>query len=196
MLLNTPLILASRSPRRSELLSLLGIEYRVVGSDDEPPPLASEKPNHYVLRAAKAKVQDVSTRVAQSGASVLGADTVVVLDGVILGKPSDDSNAEAMLESLQGRWHDVFTGVVLLHQGKWYEDCVQTKVRMVSMSSQTIRNYVASGEGRDKAGSYAAQGLGAGLIKGIQGSYSNVVGLPAAQSIALLLAAGVLEQWP
>jgi len=191
------LVLASASPRRSEILTQLGIRFRVQVSHVDEPPFEHGDPGHYALELASRKAEFVLGLQGESGAMVLGADTIVVKGDAVLGKPEDDVDAERMLSLLQGGVHDVKTAVALRGAGDLRRDLVvRTRVWFRPMNSAAIQRYVASGEGRDKAGSYAIQGLGAGLVERIDGSYSNVVGLPAAQTLTLLEAAGVVGSWP
>jgi septum formation protein len=128
---------------------------------------------------------------------VLGADTIVVIDGRVLGKPKDDPDACAMLTTMAGRTHEVITAVALRTAAGYRDDFhVVTRVTFRSLSSDAIARYVASGEGRDKAGSYAIQGLGAGIVAAIDGCYSNVVGLSAPRTLSALQQAGLVRQWP
>src|SRR5262249_32672430 len=133
-----------------------------------------------------------------SRAFVLGADTIVVLDREILGKPRDDEDAVRMLCAMQGRTHVVVTAVALRRANHELARviAVHSRVEFRALDEAAVRRYVASGEGRDKAGSYAAQGLGAGLVRAIDGSYSNVVGLPACETLELLHEAGAIGAWP
>lgn len=192
-----PLILASASPRRREILGNLGLEFRVQAADLDETRHASESPRAYVERLSRDKARAVAT--AQQGAhALLGADTTVVLDEQVLEKPRDLPDSERMLRALRGQEHVVYTAVTLL---LWPEDVahtqtVCTRVRFRDFSDATLRGYVASGEGMDKAGSYGIQELGAALVSEVHGSYSNVVGLPAAETIDLLERHGVLVEWP
>jgi septum formation protein len=162
------LVLASGSPRRRELLEGLGVRFTVRPVDLDESPLPGEAPRDYVLRLALEKA------AAASGELVLAADTTVVVDGEILGKPRDDEDARRMLRLLSGREHSVLTGIAL---GKAAE-VDETLVRFAPLSPAEIDWYVATGEPRDKAGAYAIQGLGSLFVEGVEGSYSNVVGLP------------------
>ena len=193
------LILASASPRRREILTTLGIAHRVEVADIDESTQPGESPTAYVARVAVAKALAVGGR-ALAHEFVLAADTTVVLGDTILGKPESDAEAKRMLQGLMGRSHDVLTAVaVLVGKGAAegaHVQVVRTRVTFVSASESAIDLYVACGEGRDKAGSYAVQGRGMGFVSSLTGSYSNVVGLPAAETIALLLAAGALSSWP
>jgi nucleoside triphosphate pyrophosphatase len=170
------LVLASSSPRRRELLGALGLRFAVRAVDLDETPLPGEEPRDTVLRLAKAKA------AAQShpGELVLAADTVVVIDGELLGKPPDPAGARRMLARIAGREHTVLTGVALEDPGRDRRaaEVASSRVRMAAMSPQEIDWYVATGEPLDKAGSYAVQGLGALYVEEVFGNYTNVVGLP------------------
>jgi septum formation protein len=191
------LVLASSSPRRREILAMLGIDFDVCPSHVEETPLEGESARDYVRRMAIAKASEVAHR-CEAGTFVLGADTVVVVDGELLGKPKHDAAARGMLHMLAGRWHEVTSGVALCRAGRGLLDAitVTTRVKMRPIEPAAIDRYVATGEGRDKAGAYAIQGIGAGFVTEIQGSYSNVVGLPAAETVALLERHGAIPAWP
>jgi septum formation protein len=193
-------VLASGSPRRREILQQLGVRYRVEVSGIDERMLPGEAPAEHVQRLARDKGLEVRARVRADADApcVLSADTVVVLDDVVYGKPADDEDALRMLRQLSGRTHQVLTGLALCDAaGSFAEVGVHsTAVTFRALTEATLRGYVASGEARDKAGSYAIQGLGAGLVRGISGSYTNVVGLPAVETIELLERAGVLASWP
>ena len=166
------LILASRSPRRREILERAGIPFsvQVAGVPEERQP--GESPRDYVLRLAHAKA------FAVEGNPVLGADTVVVLDSHVLEQPKSPEDAARMLRLLNGREHSVITGVCLRRADRYTAEAVETRVRFVTMTDAEIDAYVASGEPMDKAGAYAIQGLASKFIDRIEGDYFNVVGLP------------------
>lgn len=174
------IILASASPRRSQLLSQVGISFEVIPSDFEESVLL-DTPQDTVLAFAKGKAGEVVMRVPD-GRIVLGADTVVVCDGTILGKPHQKDDAFRMLKMLQGRSHEVYTGVCLLKKdgGIFREKSFveETKVNFAKMTDEEILEYIESGECMDKAGAYGIQGRCAAYITGICGDYNNVVGLP------------------
>lgn len=172
------LVLASASPRRAALLRAAGFEFDTVVVDVDETVRAGEAPSAYVRRLAAEK----SARAAavRPGAVILGADTAVVIDGEILGKPRDDREAAAMLHRLSGARHDVMTGMSLRRGGFEVGRVETTAVRFATLTPDDIARYIASGEGRDKAGAYAIQGLASRFIPRIEGSYSNVVGLPVA----------------
>lgn len=169
-------ILASGSPRRRELLARLGIEFDVVPSSiPERDPFPRETPEAYALALALIKAEDVASR--NPDRVVLGADTVVAVEGMMLGKPIDVEDAVRMLTLLAGRQHLVVTGVAVRGACRG-EGQVQARVRMRPSSPDAIRAYVASGESMDKAGAYAVQGMGGALVESVRGCYETVVGLP------------------
>lgn len=172
------LVLASKSPRRREILANAGIEFIVRTADVEEVRNPSESPVDYVCRLARAKAEAVP---AGPGDIVLGADTVVVLDEHVLEKPADDAEARRMLRMLSGREHFVTTGICLKSASREIVDAETTGVRFVEMSESEISAYVASGEPMDKAGAYAIQGLASKFIDRVEGCYFNVVGLPIAR---------------
>ena len=169
------LILASRSPRRSEILQQAGIPFVVRPANVDETVYAGELPEAYVKRLAREKAAAVEAGPADI---VLGADTVVVMGSRILGKPSDRTDALRMLEALSGREHAVLTGICLVRATETILDVAITRVWLLSLTRQEIEQYVASGEPMDKAGAYAIQGLASKFIQRIDGSYANVVGLP------------------
>lgn len=179
-----PFVLASASPRRQELLAAAGYAFTVQTADVDETPLAGESAEAYVARLAEAKARAVLAR--RPDALVLGADTTVVVDGDILAKPADAADAARMLGRLQSRAHEVLTGVALV-SARWSRVAVAaTSVWFAPMTAAEIEAYVASGEPMDKAGAYAIQGRAARYVTRIEGSYSNVVGLPVALVEALL----------
>ncbi len=183
------LILASASPRRAELLRAAGFEFDTITVDVDETPRAGEAPAAYVRRLAAEKSAAAAVAVSREGpAVVLAADTAVVVDGEILGKPRDDGEAAAMLRRLAGRRHDVMTGISLRRGAYELGRVETTAVQVAPLTDADIAWYVASGEGRDKAGAYAIQGLASRFILRIEGSYSNVVGLPVAAVFELLRA--------
>lgn len=189
MKLPQELILASRSPRRRQLLEMLGIPIRVQAADVQEIPLPREAPLAYARRLARDKA------LAVTGAFVLGADTIVVVDEAILEKPVDTEDAVAMLMRLAGRRHAVITAVALLAEGKLYEAHDETGVWFAPASEATLRDYVATGESMDKAGSYAIQGYGAALVERIEGDYFGVMGLPLRKVLELMTQAGYPYQF-
>lgn len=172
------LILASGSPRRLELLRQIGLEPRVVVSRSEEEK-TDRDPAHLVGHNALAKGQDVCSRLGDQ-VPILAADTVVALDGEILGKPRDRQEAAAMLRKLSGRSHQVLTGLALFYRGKVLTHVETTQVQFSLLSEEDIAGYIRTGEPLDKAGAYGIQGRAALFIPTINGSYSNVVGLPLA----------------
>jgi septum formation protein len=178
------LVLASASPRRRELLRLAGIPCTVRPGDVDESPLAGESPGDHVRRLAEAKAR----AVRRPGETVLGADTVVVIDGLILGKPRDAADASRMLRLLSGRAHDVITGVCLLRDETCQNLSETTKVRFSKLTGSEIDLYVAAGEPLDKAGAYGIQGAASKFIERIEGCYFNVVGLPMSRVYKVLAA--------
>ncbi|MGO4000425.1 Maf family protein [Pseudomonas fluorescens] len=182
-----PLFLASGSPRRRELLTQIGVAFSVIGAEIDETPLPDESPAAYVERLARGKAQAGRARLnANAQACVLGADTAVVLDGKILGKPLDEANALAMLMSLSGQEHEVLTAIALLDGERCESRVVRSLVRFRPINAAEASAYWASGEPRDKAGGYGIQGLGAVFVSGLNGSYSAVVGLPLCETAELL----------
>jgi septum formation protein len=177
------LILASRSPRRQEILSRAGIPHLVQPAEVDESARAGEAPEAHVGRLARAKAQAIH---AAEGDIVLGADTVVVQAELIMGKPADQEDARGMLGRLAGREHRVITGICLRRGAQVAEAIETTCVRFSPMTEAEIDEYVASGEPMDKAGGYAIQGLASKFIDRIEGCYFNVVGLPVAKVYLLL----------
>lgn len=169
------LVLASQSPRRKQLLTNAGFEFLVRPAEVDETPKPHENPEDFVQRLAQEKAAAVECR---PGEIVLGADTAVVVKGEIFGKPRDARDAARMLTALQGRKHEVLTGVCLRSRHKTCHDYASTEVWFLPMNEADIRDYVGSGEPLDKAGAYAIQGLASKFIERIHGPYSNVVGLP------------------
>ena len=188
----TLLILASASPRRRELLSQLGLAFTVSAADIDETPREGEAAEAYVLRLAREKALAVAAR--HPGAWVLAADTTVALGPELLGKPADAEEARAMLSRLSGRIHDVYTGVALA--GRHTEALVvRTRVTFRALGPGEIAWYAGTGEPLDKAGAYAVQGKGGFLVAAVEGSPTNVVGLPLGETLALLERAGVPLPW-
>lgn len=183
-----PLVLASASPRRKELLELAGLDFKIVPSHAlEPLPDDSESPEEYAVSMARIKAVEVAGRCPD--AVVLGADSVVAVDMDILGKPADEADAVRMLGMLSGRTHRVVTGVCVVMPGRGDRMfSVSTDVTMADISPQAAKAYVATGEPMDKAGAYAVQGRAACFVTKINGSYTNVVGLPLAEVVEALKA--------
>ena len=182
------LILASASPRRSELLGMTGIPFEVIPSTVDE--VTSETdPVRIVSALADAKARDILAR--HPGCAVLGADTIVVLGGKIFGKPVNRADAVHMLEQLSGKTHSVFTGWTILTGQKEHSGTCESAVTFRVLDRAEIEAYVETGEPFDKAGAYGVQGLGALLIERIQGSYTNIVGIPLAEVFVQLRAAGL-----
>jgi septum formation protein len=177
-------VLASRSPRRAELLAAAGIDFEVLAVDVDETPRPGEAPTGYVERLALEKARAVLA--LRPAARVLGADTTVTIDGEILGKPIDTDDAVRMLRQLSGRMHEVHTGVALVSREGTQSAVDATRVWFAPMTDEDISWYVASGEPMDRAGAYAIQGLASRFITRIEGSYSNVVGLPVAMVSSIL----------
>ena len=182
-------ILASKSPRRTELLQTAGCKFRVEPSDAEE--YAGDVAHPAELAVANARLKAAAVAKNFPGEFVLGADTIVALDGHIHYKPKDETDAKNMLRTLSGRTHEVITGIAFLRNGECFSHAETTRVTFDEMTDEEISRYVATGEPMDKSGSYALQG-GAGIfIKKIDGSYSNVVGLPLNAVKKLAARAGV-----
>ena len=190
MTLPQSLVLASRSPRRRQLLEMLGIPIVVVHADVQEIPLPRETPSAYARRLARDKARAVP------GALVLGADTIVVLDDEILEKPGDPVHALEMLRRLQGRWHEVITSVCLIADGTTYEAQDRTSVEFRPATDEMLRAYIATGEPLDKAGAYGIQGYGAALVERIEGDFFGVMGLPVRLVLDLLDQAGRPYRFP
>jgi septum formation protein len=209
-----PLLLASGSPRRREILANLGVPTLVTAVDVDESVLAEEAPDAYLVRVVAAKLTTASKpfikgekgqrgdtlqgiNIASAAGAVLVADTSVIDEGAILGKPTSNEEAESMIARLAGRTHEVWTrfaiGAPEAPARTLHEETVKTRVTFRTLTAERVRAYVASGEGTDKAGAYAVQGRGAGLVCRIEGSYSNVVGLPACE---VMIALERLGLWP
>lgn len=182
-----PLILASASPRRRELLAQAGIACEVRPADVDETPRVDEAPAAYVTRLACAK----ALAVDRDDRPVLGADTAVVLDGEIFGKPADAVDAARMLRALSGREHEVCSAVAVVAGDRCDHRCVTVRVRMRALDDDEIAAYTRTGEPLDKAGAYAVQGRAAAFVERVDGSYTAVVGLPLYEALALLQAAGI-----
>jgi septum formation protein len=184
------ILLASASPRRRELLERVGFTLQVIVPAVDEQPLVAESPEHYVCRIAEAKAAQA---LRQPGPRiVVAADTVVVHARQILGKPADRDAARAMLRSLSGAWHNVYTAFVAVPRNvPPVALVVTTAVRMRALDDFTLEHYLASGEWHDKAGAYGIQGLAAHLVAEVRGSYTNVVGLPLAEVVDVLARHGI-----
>jgi septum formation protein len=187
------LILASASPRRAELLRSAGFEFSVEIADVDESVLPGETPESYVLRVARAKAWQVAGRCRKSGTVVLGADTTVVADGEILGKPENAADAARMLMRLAGAVHEVLTGVVMVVAGHEIAEVVRTRVHLLPITADELQWYVGTGEPEGKAGAYAIQGRAARFVDWIDGSWSNVVGLPVSTVARMLRELGVVS---
>lgn len=191
---HSTLVLASGSPRRKELLERLGLSFEVERADIDETPRGGEAPKGYVKRLAREKANTVAKRLGRTDVVVLAADTSVVVGKDILGKPTDKEHAVAMLTQLAGKQHEVLTAVAVA--GAHHDTLVvETKVTFRAASEAELRWYVDSGEPMDKAGAYALQGIGAFLVERIDGSPTNVIGLPVPQTLTLLEKAGVRVAW-
>jgi septum formation protein len=188
-----PLILASASPRRAELLTAAGFAFEIHPADVDETVRAGEPAEEYALRVAREKAEVVFNRRRKSGITVLAADTVVVLNGEILGKPNDSWDARRMLRLLSNAVHDVHTGVAVRTVPGERAAVTTTRVRFRSLDDTEIEWYVSSGEPEGKAGAYAIQGRASRFIDYIEGSWSNVVGLPIADVYRLLKELSVVD---
>ena len=171
------IILASASPRRRELIGNLNIDFEVKTADCEEITIPGERPEDTVKRLSEAKARRVA-ELEGGDAVVIGADTVVAIDGKILGKPADENEAAEMLRLLSGRTHRVYTGITVIGGGKTVSEYVETEVRFYELTDSQIKRYIATGEPMDKAGAYGIQKYGSLLVEEIRGDYFNVVGLP------------------
>ncbi|MGA2781632.1 MAG: Maf family protein [Smithella sp.] len=176
--LSASLILASASPRRQELLRTVGLKFKIIPAHVNEDYLAGESPRQHVKRLSSDKAMIIARKYSE--AWVIGADTIVVIDDLILGKPKNKTQAKKMLQKLSGREHKVFTGFSIAHAVSevYQTNVVQSAVRFTTISPKEMDWYVASDEPYDKAGGYAVQGKGACFIQSIRGSYTNVIGLP------------------
>ncbi|MCX5810924.1 MAG: Maf family protein [Proteobacteria bacterium] len=187
------IILASESTRRVDILRTLGISFSIIPPNIDERRKKDELPKDFVLRVSYEKAHKVGNLFPDKW--VIGADTVVVLKGKILGKPKNDSDAFNMLKILSGKWHRVITGYCVLNISRniTYRDAVETRVYVKGLSDDEIKRYIKTSEPFDKAGSYAVQGKGGYMVKEIKGSYANVVGLPICEVAEALLSLGVLS---
>lgn len=185
------ILLASASPRRSEILTQIGCNFRIVTSNVTEDNAQNIPPAQLAEMHAKKKALAVQAK-ADSDDIIIGADTIVVLDGEVFGKPNGTADAKRILETLSGREHQVITGVAVVTKDQIFTDHTTTSVRMAVMSPEEIEKYIATGEPMDKAGAYAIQGIGALFVEGIDGCYSNVVGLPIRMLALLLKKVGVM----
>ena len=182
-----PLVLASASPRRREMLERVGVALEVRPADVDEEPRAGEPPDDYVARIARDKA---NAAVRRPGQWVLAADTTVTIDGQILAKAATGDEAAEMLRKLSGRTHQVITAFAIVGDGTVREGSVTTDVAVVPLDDAAIRDYVASGEWRGKAGAYAIQGIAAAFVRSVRGSVTNVIGLPLVEVLDALRAVG------
>ena len=192
--MHKPIYLASRSPRRAELLQQIGVDFDVLPSDVDESILPNESPEAYVMRLAASKAAAGSAGMMKANLPqrpILAADTTVCVDGVILGKPGDDEDARVMLKALSGRWHEVHTALTLVSSEGIEAVLSTTRVELIALPDEMIAAYIASGEPHGKAGAYGIQGLAGTFIKRIEGSYSGVMGLPVFETAWLLGKAGI-----
>jgi septum formation protein len=180
-------ILASQSPRRRELLTLVGIPHEVRPADVDERYLAGEEPRAHAERLAREK----ATRIHEAGAVVIGSDTIVVVDGDVLGKPKDVADATRMLQRLSGRSHTVMTAVAVAWEGRVESDVEEVDVTFHPMTAGDIAAYIATREPMDKAGAYGIQGYGATLVAGVHGDYFAVMGLPLQRLVRLMTRLGL-----
>jgi len=190
--MGSQLILASKSPRRYELLKQVGLDFEVIPSRIEEDFIAEESPEQHVIRLAKAKALEVGSRFPDRW--VIAADTIVYIDGSIFGKPENREKALEMLRRLSGQEHWVLTGFSVHHLAKRIGDqeAVQTAVKVKTLNPVEMEWYIQTGEPFDKAGGYAVQGIGSFMIESIRGSYTNVVGLPLCELMQMLERLGAL----
>jgi septum formation protein len=186
-----PVILASSSPRRRELLSLIGLEHEVVPADVDETLLPGEIPRVYAERLARAK----ASRSAKPGAVAIGSDTIVVVDGDVLGKPKSDGDAAAMLRRLSGRSHTVMTAIAVAFEEEVRSDVVQVGVTFRSLRDDEIADYIRTREPMDKAGAYGIQGFGATIVDAVDGDYFAVMGLPLNRLVRLLESVGLIYRF-
>jgi septum formation protein len=186
-----PVILASSSPRRRELLTLIGLEHEVRPADVDESLHPGEIPWVYAERLARAK----ASASARPGAVSIGSDTIVVVDGDVLGKPKDEADAAAMLRRLSGRAHTVMTAIAVAYDGSVTSDVVKVGVTFRTLRDDEIADYIKTREPMDKAGAYGIQGFGATIVDGVDGDYFAVMGLPVNRMIRLLESAGLVYRF-
>ncbi len=187
-------VLASSSPRRTQLLHLVGVRHTVMPADTDESYLAGEIPGAYAERLARAKAEKIAA--TDQDALVLGADTIVVVDGVVLGKPRDAHDAARMLNMLSGRSHTVMTAVAVCFEGRVASSIETVDVTFIPLSNDDVRRYIATGEPMDKAGAYGIQGHGATIVRRIEGDYFAVMGLSLVRLVALMREVGVAYDFP
>ena len=179
-----PLVLASQSPRRAELIGRLGLRFDTLPADLDESYLSGETPPQHAERLSREKAQAIAA--TRSDALVVGSDTIVVIDGDVLGKPRDRAHAIEMLSRLSGREHEVCTGVAVAHGGRVESALERVRVRFRTLDPRAAEEYVATGEPMDKAGAYGIQGFGSALVEGIEGDYFAVMGLPVVRMLELI----------
>ena len=184
------IILASKSPRRQELMRLLGLEFTIHTADVDETMDKTLPPEREVARVGGLKAAKIAETAAPEDI-VVAADTIVVVDGAVLGKPHDEEEAFHMLKTLSGRGHEVMTGLNVWHEGKLRQEVVRTRVHFRPMTAAEIRAYIATGEPMDKAGSYGIQGYGAIFVDHLEGDYFSVMGLPLCALARMLAECGV-----
>lgn len=186
------LILASNSPRRRHLLAQAGLNFSVIPSDVDEQKVAMSDPDEYVRALAESKARDISEKHPDSW--IIGADTIVLIEQQILGKPDSTDVARNMLRHLSGKTHQVYTGYCICckKEKRLFSDVVKTDVCFKELSDREIEWYIQTGEPFDKAGGYGIQGIGAFLVERINGSYTNVVGLPVCEVMSFLIGEGVI----
>ncbi|OQY19662.1 MAG: septum formation inhibitor Maf [Desulfobacteraceae bacterium 4572_35.1] len=189
------IILASASPRRQELLASIGISFQVIPSHIEENHRAGESPSAFVLRLSEEKAAEVAQRANITGRWVIGSDTIVLCDDDIIGKPTSTQDSARMLRRLSGRSHQVLSGYAIIDRDNntCLKRCVTTEVTFRTLTQDEIEGYIATGEPADKAGSYAIQGIGSYIVTSINGSYTNVVGLPMAHIVSDLKNLGAIK---
>jgi len=189
---NPFIILASKSPRRKYLLKQAGLSFTVIPSSIDENSIPISQPEIYVKTLAEAKANDISKKYPESW--VIGADTIVLIDSIILGKPSSKSEARVMLKRLSGQIHQVLTGYSIrcTVRNRFFSETIITEVRFKNLTDDEIEWYINTEEPFDKAGAYAIQGLGTFIVKSIKGSYTNVVGLPVCEVMEFLIKEGVM----
>lgn len=186
-----PVILASSSPRRRELLSLIGLEHEVLPADVDETLMPDEIPWAYAERLARAKAQ----KSAMAGTVSIGSDTIVVVDGDVLGKPKDEAEAAVTLRRLSGRSHKVMTAIAVVLDGVVTSDVVEVGVTFRTLRDDEIEDYIRTGEPMDKAGAYGIQGYGATIVDAVDGDYFAVMGLPLNRMIRLLESVGLVYRF-
>ena len=192
---NPILILASKSPRRKYLLEQAGLSFSVIPSDFDEKSVSLSSPETYVKVLAEKKARDVSKRYPESW--VIGADTIVLIGNTVLGKPGSKAEAKSMLKILGGQVHQVLTGYCICSKAKnkGFSETIKTEVLFKNLADEEIEWYINTKEPFDKAGAYAIQGLGTFLVKSINGSYTNIVGLPVCEVIEFLIKEGVVGRY-